>query len=75
MTIETLIKLNNDDELRFYEESEIVHNFFIDEYTPYSYLTEVNINREVKCFFTTIVGSNGEIDNYWTSVILKEEEK
>lgn len=72
MKVHELISTNLNDQLRFYEESDIIDSSFIDEYTPYKWLTKVNLNREIKYFLITIEENYGEIEDYWISVILKE---
>lgn len=73
MKVHELISTNLNDEIRFYEGSDIIDRGFIDEYTPFKWLTQVNLSREVKYFFMSIEGSNNEIEDYWISVILEEE--
>lgn len=78
MKVHELITTNLNDELRFYDESDITDSLFIDEYTPFKWLTKVNLNREVKHFFITTTTTEdfyNDIEDYWISVILKEEEK
>lgn len=73
MNVQQLLSLNIYDELRFYEETDIDDPYSIDEYTPYKPSIQVNFNREVKYFFMSIEGSNGEIEDCWISIILKEK--
>lgn len=74
MKVHELTSTNLNDEIRFYEESDITDSLFIDEYTPYRHLSTVNLNREVKYFFITTEELFSEIEDYWISVILKEEQ-
>lgn len=76
MKVHELISTNLNDQIRFYEESDMIDGLFIDEYTPFKWLTQVNLNREVKHFFITATEDfYSDIEDLWISVILKEEEK
>lgn len=76
MKVHELISKCLYDQLRFYEDNyNYYHNYCeIDEYTPYKTVNEVDLNREVKYLFPIIEGSNGEYENDWISIILKEEQ-
>ncbi len=70
MKVCDLIGLIPFDEVRLYEEDFEE----IDEYTPYKKLSEIDLNREVYYLYSIIEGSNGEYENDWIAVILKEEQ-
>lgn len=74
MKVRELLKLNSVDKFRFYEYSDTMDPSFIDEYTPYKAKYNINLDREVYSFATTIVFGCGEYEDDFISVILKEEE-
>lgn len=75
MKVKNLLALARYDSIRFYEQEVVDDNSFIDEFTPFSWFTKVDPEREVDFITFVIEGSNGEIEDCYLAAILKEEIK